>query len=109
MLHSLYTGIENIFKRIAVELDGGPPQGEFWHSLLLDSMMQPTPGRPAILSDSLRNELRSYVNFRHFFRHAYTFHLNWERMAPLVHDCETVLKHLETELDRFSSSLNSSP
>ena len=28
MLHSFYTGIENLFKRVAIQLDAGPPQGE---------------------------------------------------------------------------------
>lgn len=27
-LHSFYTGIENLFKRVAVELDGQPAHGE---------------------------------------------------------------------------------
>ena len=30
-LHSFYTGVENIFKRVALELDAQPPQGESWH------------------------------------------------------------------------------
>ncbi len=35
-LETFYSGIENIFKRIAVELDGGLPQGDAWHRKLLD-------------------------------------------------------------------------
>jgi hypothetical protein len=35
VLHSFYTGVENIFKRLAVEVDGQPPQGEAWHRDLL--------------------------------------------------------------------------
>ena len=49
MLHSFYTGIENIFKRVAVEMDGGPPAGEIWHRLLLDSMTHPGKARPAVM------------------------------------------------------------
>jgi hypothetical protein len=37
MLHAFYTGIENILKRVSVELDGNPPTGEFWHRQLLDN------------------------------------------------------------------------
>ena len=38
ILHSFYTGVENIFKRVAIALDGGSPQGSFWHSDLIKSM-----------------------------------------------------------------------
>jgi hypothetical protein len=31
LLHSFYTGVENIFKRVAVELDGEPVRGDSWH------------------------------------------------------------------------------
>ncbi len=41
-LHSFYNGFENIFKRIAVELDGGLADNEFWHRELLDSMARPS-------------------------------------------------------------------
>jgi hypothetical protein len=30
-LHSFYTGVENIFKRVAFELDGEPVRGDVWH------------------------------------------------------------------------------
>ena len=38
MLHSFYTGVENIFKRIAIEIDNSLPTGAFWHSELLDAI-----------------------------------------------------------------------
>jgi hypothetical protein len=45
-LHGFYTGIENVFKRIAIELDDQRPSGEAWHRRLLDSMCSPGPARP---------------------------------------------------------------
>jgi hypothetical protein len=30
-LHSFYTGVESIFKRVTVELDGVPVRGDSWH------------------------------------------------------------------------------
>ncbi len=38
MLHAFYTGIENVFKRIQVELGEELPQGEGWHRRLLKAM-----------------------------------------------------------------------
>jgi len=51
MLHSFYTGIENLFKRVAVHLDQGMAQGEMWNSRLLDSMVVPTADRPVVISE----------------------------------------------------------
>lgn len=106
-LHSFYNGVENISKRVAVHLDGGPPRGETWHSLLLDSVARASEGRPAVISEKLCKTLRDYLDFRHFFRHAYLFQLKWERMAPLVHAADDTFRQLEQELERFLSAIES--
>ena len=87
LLHSFYTGIENIFKRISATLDNGPPGGPFWHVELLNSMTRCTTSRPAVISHELCKTLRQYLDFRHVFRHAYAFDLQWSKMAPLVSEC----------------------
>lgn len=101
MLHSFYTGIENIFKRISIEIDGGPPRGESWHRELLDRMTRPSTSRPAVVSASMRDMLRGYLDFRHVFRRAYAFQLQWEKMSLLVTECQKTLRQLESELDTF--------
>src|SRR5271168_3557882 len=74
-LHSFYTGVENIFKRVAVELDGEPVRGELWHRELLSRMKTPTLHRPALLPGKLHDTLNEYLRFRHVFRNAYSFDL----------------------------------
>jgi hypothetical protein len=101
MLHSFYTGIENLFKRIAIECDGGPPAGSAWHRALLDSMATATAARPAVLSPALHSRLTEYLQFRHVFRQAYAFQLRWEKMQALVGDCETTLAGFESELRKW--------
>ena len=101
MLHSFYTGTENIFKRVAVAVDGGPPRGEAWHRELLDRMASATATRAAVISPDLRGTLRGYLDFRHVFRHAYTFHLQWPKMSALVLGCEEALRRLDRELGAF--------
>jgi len=59
-LHSFYTGVENIFKRVSATMDGGSPQGELWHIALLNSMTRATPSRPAVISEDLRDMLKGY-------------------------------------------------
>jgi hypothetical protein len=101
MLHSFYTGVENIFKRVAVELDGEAPRGEAWHRQLLDAMVTSTKGRGALISEPLRDTLSEYLAFRHVFRQAYSFDLRWEKMSALVLNCEATFRRLETELEAF--------
>lgn len=108
MLHSFFTGIENVLKRIALHLDGGVPAGQAWHSRLLECMAEPTGQRAAVISIALRDTLRGYLAFRHMFRHAYSFDIHWSRMAPLVKACDHTLRRFEEELDAFVRSLPSS-
>lgn len=99
-LHSFYTGIENIFKRIS-RLDNDPARGENWHSRLLENMAISNRSRPAVISESLRDRLYEYLNFRHVFRHAYSFQLQWSKMAPLVVESEQVMIVIEASLRDF--------
>ncbi len=101
LLHSFYTGVENIFKRIAINFKNGLPHGESWHRQLLDFMSQKSENRPAVISESLRDRLDIYMHFRHVFRHAYSFYLQWNKMEPLVLECENTLELLKTELKCF--------
>jgi len=64
-------------------------------------MAIPAPNRPATISIALKESLRNYLEFRHVFRHAYTFELRWEKMLGLVPDCEKVLQEIELELNSF--------
>jgi hypothetical protein len=101
ILHSFYTGVENIFKRAAQAFGSSPPQGQSWHRDLLDGMAVPVASRPAVISASLRDRLDDYLTFRHRFRNLYGFELEYERMAELVLGCASTLGQLEVELDAF--------
>ena len=100
-LHSFYTGVENIFKRVAVELDGQPPQGEAWHRDLLLRMKAAGTNRPALLSAERHDTLLDYLRFRHVFRNAYSFDLDWQKLSPLVLHLEETFRQLEIALDKF--------
>ena len=101
VIHSFYTGVENVFKRSAQAFDGGVPQSAMWHVALLNSMSSASQSRPAVISGSLRTRLKKYLDFRHFFRHGYSFRLAWAQMEPLVLDCAGTLDQFEAELRRF--------
>ena len=106
MLHSFYTGIENIFKRIALEIDGDIPSGYASHSDLLTAMTRSTASRPPVISEELHVRLSAYLSFRHVFRHAYSFQLEWDKMRDLVLQSPATWQQLQTELDRFFSRSN---
>lgn len=101
MLHSFYTGIENIFKRIALKIDGSIPSGNTSHSELLAAMIQSTQHRPPVISDGLRSRLNAYLSYRHVFRHAYSFQLEWDKMRDLVLQSEETWQQLQNALDQF--------
>lgn len=107
MLHSFYTGVENVFKRVSIEIDNQALRGEAWHRDLLRQMSIVGTNRPPLLSTELHDRLLEYLRFRHVFRNAYSFDLDWQKMSHLVLGVENMLRDLETALDRFISEKNS--
>jgi hypothetical protein len=107
-LHSFYTGVENLFRRVTLELGSRMPQGEAWHQRMLQEMMQADEHRPAFISAELGAQLKIYLGFRHVFRQAYSFQLHWEKMAPLVLACEETFARLQEEIAVFVSHENES-
>jgi predicted nucleotidyltransferase len=101
-LHQFYTGCERIFERIAVSLDGGLPGGAFSHANLLAQMARELPGiRPAVSHEALWLRLQDYLAFRHFFRHAYGYTLEWAKLRPLVADMAATRTDLQDQLAAF--------
>ncbi len=106
MLHSFYNGIENVLKRIVLAIDGCIPEGEASHRQLLAKVVQPAPRRTAVLSAELCDDLKDYLNFRHVFRSAYSFHLRWEKMEPLVTGARSIRERFEAEVLAFLDALS---
>jgi len=76
ILHDFYNGVENIFRRVAQELNGGLPAGEDWHKQLLIDMSLKIKGvRPPLISEDVKLKLQRFLGFRHVFRNIYGFHL----------------------------------
>ncbi len=101
VLHSFYNGIENIFEIIAKNIDREIPTGNKSHQELLHQMASENSYRKEIINEALYLELRDYATFRHFYRHAYSFQLNWEKMKPLVDNLFEVWKDTKDSLENF--------
>lgn len=87
-------------------IDGGLPGGAFLHANLLAQMAQERPGiRPAILHQALWLRLQDYLAFRHFFRHAYGYTLDWAQLCPLVASLSATQTDLQSQLRTFLEAL----
>ena len=53
------------------------------------------------LNEDLYLKLREYATFRHFYRHAYSFQLNWEKMNPLIDNLHMVWNEVKINLENF--------
>ncbi|MFQ6057988.1 MAG: hypothetical protein ACE5MB_03785 [Anaerolineae bacterium] len=106
MLHEFYNGIERIFQRIAIHLGEGVPRGEYWHVDLLNRMAEEREEiRSAVIEGTLRDRLEEYLRFRHFFRHAYGYTLEWAKIRPLAEGMMETLGALRAQLMAFLGSL----
>ena len=102
VLHSFYNGLENIFSVIAKEVDETLPQGFSWHKELLIQISNKTLTRNAVLPEATREKLVNYLAFRHFYRHSYSFFLDWNELKPLICDLNSVWKEVRESLDKFA-------
>ena len=101
ILHDFYSGIERIFERVAVTLNGGLPEGERWHQSLLQQMAEETEGRPAVIDKKLLERLLEYLKFRHRFRNMYGNELQWDKLYPLSENVLDTLIQLRKSLAAF--------
>jgi hypothetical protein len=105
VLHSFYTGLENIFLSVAKGLDEGVPSGAEWHRDLLACMSRETSQRGPVVSSETGEKLANYLIFRHFYRHAYAFFLDWSKLEKLVTPLQAVWAQTRKELQSFVESL----
>lgn len=106
VLHSFYNGLENIFLIIAREVDNNLLQGSHWHRDLLVQMSEEISIREPVVSKALEESLADYLAFRHFYRHAYSYFLDWDELKPLVVSLGEVWRTTQKGLYRFLKTLN---
>lgn len=105
VLHSFYNGLENIFLSIAKRIDQNIPEGDQWHRDLLYQMEKKIPERNQVLTNYAIRQLADYMAFRHFFRHSYSFTLEWKKLKKLITPAEDIWQKTKNELEQFLSSL----
>lgn len=101
VLHSFYNGIENIFLSIAKKIDKNVPSGTQWHRDLLVQMAGSTADRKSVITFGLKEKLAEYLGFRHFYRHSYSFSLEWRELEKLACPIFEVWSQVKEELNSF--------
>ena len=96
-----YMGLENIFKRIAEEIDMDEPQGKNWHTDLLQQMSTSRASRPSVISEKTAAALTLILKFRHRVRNIYVFELEIEKTVENAQQVCDIFDGLSTELDTF--------
>ncbi len=100
-----YTGLENIFARIAREIDMDEPKGKEWHKELLKQMAESCPSRPAVISAKTAAALGIVLKFRHRLRNIYVFELHPEKTVENAKQVCEIFDSLSAELDAFIARL----
>lgn len=108
VLHSFYNGLEKIFLVIAKNIDKKMPDDSKWHKTLLLQMTTDSESRCEVLSHEMKDRLLDYLAFRHFFRHTYSFRLDWEEMEDLIKSINDVWRKFKSELAGFLKRIRKS-
>jgi uncharacterized protein YutE (UPF0331/DUF86 family) len=95
LLHNFYNGIENVIKQAFRVKNIQIPQSESWHRDLSLKAAEEN-----IVSETLSDELKQYLAFRHFFSHGYAIDLSPDRIEPLISGASKVFKNFKAEIDK---------
>jgi hypothetical protein len=101
VLHSFYNGIENMILLILKNFDGVKFDQSQWHKELLINISKPFGERNSVISDDLYVKLTDYLSFRHFYRHSYSFILDWKKLKKLVDPLYETWKQVKDEMEIF--------
>ena len=105
VLHSFYNGIESMFLSIARRIDKIVPGDSHWHRDLLIQMTTDSDTRQSVISTDSKEKLADYLGFRHFYRHSYSFLLEWNELKKLVYTLRNVWDQVKDEIESFLDNL----
>lgn len=104
-LYDFYKQLENIFERIAQDVDKVVPKGEQWYKDLLQQMSEPNTIRPPVLSQETYLALKKLLGFRHVFLYIYGDELDYDKMLINATLVKEVFPILSKEIDIFITFL----
>lgn len=106
-LHNLYCAYEDLFKIVARFFENTIESQPQYHLELLRRMKVPIEGiRPALLSEESFKPLNNLWNFRHFFRHVYTYELDRRKVALVLSDALKLKESFKNDFERFLAQIS---
>ena len=96
-----YLGMENIFRRIALDVDSQIPNGSRWYKDLLLQMAKPQDQRQSVISQETYEGLQELLEFRHVFNNIYGEDLLYERTEQIATQVNVLFDVLSKELETF--------
>ena len=99
-IHNIYNGMENVLKRNLIYRKIEQKDSPTWHKDLLKSASD-----TKIIPDEMFDILSTYLSFRHFFVHSYSFYLKWDELKPLVTDIEDTIKKFKASISKCIETL----
>lgn len=84
-------------------IDQDIPQRTQWHRDLLARMNEPYAERPSVLCAETISRLTDYLGFRHFYRHSYSFLVDWQELQTLAIPLPGIWQRIKEELALFSN------
>ena len=100
-----YQGVENIFKRIALDVDLHIPDGSRWHKELLAQMAEPQDERQPVVSQKTFELLQELLEFRGVFNNIYGEELIYEKTEKNAKQVDELFNRLSEELEIFITFL----
>ena len=100
-----YRGMENIFRRIALDVDLRIPDGSMWHKELLVQMVEPRTERQPVISQETFELLQELLEFRHVFNNIYGEELVYEKTEENAKQISELFNSLSEELEAFIADL----
>lgn len=105
-LHNLYCAYEDLFKIVANTFENNIEEGITWHKELLRRMSITIKNiRPNLISEESLNLLSELRAFRHFFRHAYAYELDIEKVKLILKKALELKEIFKKDLNSFISNL----
>ena len=101
----IYRGIENIFLRIAREVDMHVPTGSRWHKNLLTQMKEQRPERPPVISEDTFLQLEDLLDFRHKVNNIYGRQIVYEKTEVHAKSIDELFATVSQEFNAFMDSL----
>ena len=101
----IYRGIENIFLRIAREVDMHVPTGSRWHKNLLSQMVEQRPERPPVISEDTFFQLEDLLDFRHKVNNIYGRQIVYEKTEVHAKSIDELFATVSQEFNAFTDSL----